>query len=230
MRFTADDLIPVPINEMSHYECAVDALRSIAAEGFVRNDETVPPGQRQSVFIGKNRKPLVHLVEAAMQAVDPESCAYYNEGKGIMQLEFSTAFEKPPIRLVWAKLDELRETMMRQSKLDPGGEYYVVSHDEKSSLDLCRFAAIFASPDHQICFYYKLPATEPFTDANGQEHLPNSPVNYDVMEQYLQAHSDENLPPLDQMQPIRTALDKHTMQQVLDAMGVTAQQRGSSRN
>src|SRR5688572_11240715 len=112
MRLTADDLIPVPAEEMSHYECAVAALRSIVAEGFAKSDETVPPGQRQSVFIGKNRKPLVHLVEAAMRAVDPESCAYYNAGKGVMQLEFSAAFEKPPIRLVWAKLDELRETML----------------------------------------------------------------------------------------------------------------------
>lgn len=218
------------LDGLHDYACVASVLRAFGEHGYQPRGSADPDVLRPlPMFIGEHREQAALLLYAVMQMVDPKSQLFYDTRNGALQMAFTTKFAKPPVQQLQVRLRELRETILSRCKLNNDGNY-TVSDDPSSSLDICYFMGQFATAEHPFCPYFTLPGETVFIDSDYARHAPGALVNFSVMEEYIAQHPELGLKPIEHHRPVVTVIEKETMQAALDALGITEQQRVSTRN
>lgn len=215
------------LDDQNDYDCAVHALRLLAHQGYESEDEDFMLGNgrtSQIMAVGPDREAVAMLLQAAMKDVDPHSTLGYDREAGYLQMTFSDQFEKPPVRAVWHRLEAIKEDFLSCAHHNSSG-YYAIKQSSKYDFQPILFATNFVTEDHPICFYYTFTGQEPFTDSQGTVHQPSAIVPYVVMDEYVAAHPDCGIDHVDNLTPVMAAVDAHSMQHILDSLGVSAQQK-----
>lgn len=187
---------------------------------FARMGEDHPEQKQYFAEFDEEDMVAAELLVAASIAVEPPCLKAYSLKDNKLVLEFNDTYEKPPVRMIWHAVDQLKNNMLNCFQQVPGSDYYFVEDTLNSPLDLLGFIGHFSDDEHHAYPYYNLPEGVSFTTSDGK--VCAGTCDYHAMLEFLEKHTYPDLKDNDiqNLAPCNLVIDKVQMQRIIDELGL----------
>lgn len=212
---------PQESNEPTNqFHAAIEALRTIAYRGYPEHapDEPAPAMRTSYTILGKDRTQAATLIQVAAHMIDPESAVKYDVNSGRLAVSFAARFEKPPIRAMRTKIEEIQKRILNAITNRDDGDYEIYYDPHRLPLDIPDFMAQFATAEHPAKFYYKIEEGTLLIGRDGRRH--SGFVTSDVVDEYFADHPELGIKDSSEVPCAFAVIAPATMQLALKALGV----------